>query len=240
MPARHVVDAVRAVPARQARECRDRERGRRAAAAGDQLPVGGNLIGIARPPVFALLGRVRQSGHSNTQRAGVVSLALVGISLAGAIGPSLTWLLKNVGPRLPIAVNALSLAVAGLWALRAEASLSPIDTAPLTGTTQNVHRRRCVAVGRLFLGRRPDRAGTGGAPRSARRVHRVRIRRHGERPERTGRRTRAVRRGVGRLHDRDVHHRGVAVRRSRGAHGAGTASGLLVLVVRRFWRPRLV
>ncbi len=75
-----------------------------------------------RAPVFSLLGRVRESDGGGT-RAGMVSMALVGISLAGAVGPYLTMLLKNVDNRLPIALSALSLALAGLWATRADAIL---------------------------------------------------------------------------------------------------------------------
>ena len=87
-----------------------------------------------RAPVFALLGRVREADDGGTgKRAGIVSLALVGIGLAGAMGPYVTLLLKGVDPRLPIAVSALSLALAGLWALRAEAVLPHVD--PSAGPT---------------------------------------------------------------------------------------------------------
>lgn len=83
-----------------------------------------------RAPVFSLLGRVREIGRdggavhrARSSRAGMVSMALVGISLAGAIGPYLTIVLKAVDSRLPLAVSALALALAGLWATRAEALL---------------------------------------------------------------------------------------------------------------------
>lgn len=83
-----------------------------------------------RAPVFSLLGRVREDarevgrgGGGRARRAGMVSMALVGISLAGAVGPYLTLLLKSVDSRLPIAVSAIGLALAGLWATRAEALL---------------------------------------------------------------------------------------------------------------------
>lgn len=79
-----------------------------------------------RAPVFALLGRVREDSSprtAGTRRAGMVSIALVGISLAGAFGPYLTLQLRGIDPRLPIALSALSLAAAGLWALRAETLL---------------------------------------------------------------------------------------------------------------------
>lgn len=79
-----------------------------------------------RAPVFALLGRVRERhergdrGGAQRRQAGMVSMALVGISLAGAIGPYLTLLLKGVDGRVPLALSALSLAMAGIWALRVE------------------------------------------------------------------------------------------------------------------------
>ena len=72
-----------------------------------------------RAPVFALLGRIRGLGNAR-QRTDVVSMALVGISLAGAIGPFLTTLLKGLDSRLPIALSAVALALASLWATRAE------------------------------------------------------------------------------------------------------------------------
>ena len=87
-----------------------------------------------RAPVFSLLGRIREVGRdaafsrqARARRAGMVSMALVGISLAGAIGPYLTMLLKTVDNRLPIAVSAVALALAGLWATRAEALLPRND-----------------------------------------------------------------------------------------------------------------
>lgn len=83
-----------------------------------------------RAPVFSLLGRVREVGRESdsvhrarSSRAGMVSIALVGISLAGAVGPYLTILLKAVDDRLPLAVSAIALALAGLWVTRAEALL---------------------------------------------------------------------------------------------------------------------
>lgn len=87
-----------------------------------------------RAPVFSLLGRVREDARevgrekgsidgARARRAGMVSMALVGISLAGAIGPYLTMVLKSVDSRLPIAISAIALALAGLWATRAEALL---------------------------------------------------------------------------------------------------------------------
>ncbi len=99
-----------------------------------------------RAPVFSLLGRIQEDAHEDTRedaqqdarevrrkagsratRAGMVSMALVGISLAGAVGPYLTMLLKAVDNRLPIAVSAVALALAGLWATRAEALLPPLS-----------------------------------------------------------------------------------------------------------------
>ena len=104
-----------------------------------------------RAPVFALLGRVRQAGSSGKQRAGVVSLALVGIGLAGAVGPYVTLLLKGIDPRLPIAVSALSLAAAGLWALRAEAVLPPVDATELPSATRGAHRHRAWSLAAVVL-----------------------------------------------------------------------------------------
>jgi len=104
-----------------------------------------------RAPVFALLGRVRQAGRSNGSPAGLVSLALVGISLAGAIGPYVTLLLRNVDPRLPIALSALSLAVAGLWALRAEAALPPVEPATSVPSMEVERRRRTWSLAAVVL-----------------------------------------------------------------------------------------
>lgn len=104
-----------------------------------------------RAPVFALLGRVRQPGRSNGSSAGLVSLALVGISLAGAIGPYVTMLLRNVDPRLPIALSALSLAVAGLWALRAEAALPPVEPATSVPSMEVERRRRTWSLAAVVL-----------------------------------------------------------------------------------------
>ena len=104
-----------------------------------------------RAPVFALLGRVRPPDRANERRAGLVALALVGISLAGAIGPYLTMLLKHVDPRLPIAVSALSLAVAGVWAVRAEASLPPVDEAAGESAPDADRRRRIWSLAAVVL-----------------------------------------------------------------------------------------
>jgi len=104
-----------------------------------------------RAPVFALLGRVRQAGRSNGSPAGLVSLALVGISLAGAIVPYVTLLLRNVDPRLPIALSALSLAVAGLWALRAEAALPPVEPATSVPSMEVERRRRTWSLAAVVL-----------------------------------------------------------------------------------------
>jgi hypothetical protein len=87
-----------------------------------------------RAPVFALLGRVRESARRDDThphpaiigRAGTISLALVGVSLAGAIGPYLTMLLDKVDSRVPITVSAMALAMAGLWATRVEEKLPPV------------------------------------------------------------------------------------------------------------------
>ncbi len=105
-----------------------------------------------RAPVFALIGRVRESGGSSSRRrAGMVSIALVGISLAGAIGPYITLLLKAVDPRLPIAVSAASLALAGLWALRADAALPQADAVDLRPDAQAHHRRRAWSLAGIVM-----------------------------------------------------------------------------------------
>jgi len=94
-----------------------------------------------RSPVFALLGRVREDA-TGTRRAGMVSIALVGISLAGAFGPYLTTLLRGLDPRLPLGLSALSLAAAGLWALHAEQLLPRPTVADESLATRSVARRR--------------------------------------------------------------------------------------------------
>lgn len=63
-----------------------------------------------RAPAFSLLSKM---GGIKT-RAGVVSLSLVGLSLASAMGPLVTSLLREVEPRLPIVLAAFALAVAAL------------------------------------------------------------------------------------------------------------------------------
>ncbi len=105
-----------------------------------------------RAPVFALLGRVREArGPSSTgnPRAGIVGLALVGISLASAVGPYVTLLLKGVDARLPIALSAATLATAGLWAVRADAMLPPRTTAPTTDDAG--WRRRAWSLAGIVL-----------------------------------------------------------------------------------------
>lgn len=103
-----------------------------------------------RAPVFALLGRVRESNTPKT-RAGLVSMALAGVSLAGASGPYLTLLLKNVDPRLPIALSAISLAIAGLWALRAETVL-PKPVPEADPDARDTRRRAWSLAGIVLVG----------------------------------------------------------------------------------------
>ena len=69
-----------------------------------------------RAPVFTLLGRV----GGEARPAGAVSLALVGIGIAGAIAPVLTKALAQADPRVALGVCALSLAIAALFASRLE------------------------------------------------------------------------------------------------------------------------
>jgi len=72
----------------------------------------------------------------------MVSMALVGISLAGAFGPYLTTLLRGLDPRLPLALSAVSLAAAGLWALHAEQLLPRPLKKDLDVITRSAARRR--------------------------------------------------------------------------------------------------
>lgn len=73
-----------------------------------------------RAPVFALLGRV--GGVS--RKSGVVNGALIGVSLAGAVGPLLTEVLRVVDPRVPLLAASLALVLATLPVLRMEAQSS--------------------------------------------------------------------------------------------------------------------
>ena len=111
-----------------------------------------------RAPVFSLLGRVREGGRTDggrSKRAGMVSIALVGISLAGAVGPYLTMVLKSVDSRLPIAVSAIALALAGLWATRAEALLPPqgavAHVADPSPHARDVRRRAWCLAGTVLV-----------------------------------------------------------------------------------------
>ena len=116
-----------------------------------------------RAPVFSLLGRVREDarevgrgGAGRARRAGMVSMALVGISLAGAVGPYLTLLLKSVDSRLPIAVSAIALALAGLWATRAEALLPRQTDVAIAGDSpspvpERDQRRRSLSLAGTVL-----------------------------------------------------------------------------------------
>jgi hypothetical protein len=109
-----------------------------------------------RAPVFALLGRVRESTDAAgihpaiIGRAGTISVALVGVSLAGAIGPYVTLVLKAVDPRLPIAVSAASLALAGLWATRVEETLPHASSEP-TAPDAALERRRAWSLAAVVL-----------------------------------------------------------------------------------------
>jgi hypothetical protein len=100
-----------------------------------------------RAPVFALLGRIREEGHvPHRTRAGALSLALVGIGLAGALGPYMTLFLKGVDAHLPMAVSAATLAFAGLWALRAERVLPLVEPLPEEHAETVLARKRSWAL----------------------------------------------------------------------------------------------
>ena len=86
-----------------------------------------------RAPVFTLLGRVGGAARP----AGTVSLALLGIGVAGAIAPVLTRTLAQADPRLALGVCAVSLAVAALFASRLESNA--------TGATEASAHRAPVA-----------------------------------------------------------------------------------------------
>ena len=106
-----------------------------------------------RAPVFALLGRVRESSGATTRGgAGMVSMALVGISLAAAVGPYLTMLLKGIDDHLPLALSAVSLALAGLWATRVESILPQLaaSDAPETPAATTV-RQRALTLAAIVL-----------------------------------------------------------------------------------------
>lgn len=75
-----------------------------------------------RAPAFSLLARV---GGVST-RSGVVSIALVGVCLGGAIGPLVTEMLQGVDPRLPLGCAALVLTMTALLASRVEARVEQL------------------------------------------------------------------------------------------------------------------
>jgi hypothetical protein len=79
-----------------------------------------------RAPVFTLLGRV----GGVLRPAGAVSLALVGIGVAGAVAPLFTRSLAQVDPVLALGVCAASLAIAALFASRLEARASATTSTP--------------------------------------------------------------------------------------------------------------
>jgi hypothetical protein len=85
-----------------------------------------------RAPVFTLLGRAGGA----LRPAGAVSLALVGVGVAGALAPLLTRALGQADPRLALGVCAASLAVAALFASRLESRAAPAGAArPPASTT---------------------------------------------------------------------------------------------------------
>ena len=83
-----------------------------------------------RAPVFTLLGRVGGSARPS----GTISLALLGIGVAGAIAPMLTRALAQEDPRVALGVCAASLAIAALFTSRLEARGSDATTAAVEPT----------------------------------------------------------------------------------------------------------
>ena len=115
-----------------------------------------------RAPVFALLGRIReatpgagagQPGYAPAiDRPGTIAIALVGIGLAGAIGPYLTLLLAGVDARLPIGLSAIGLAASGLWATRIERTLPRLGgPADADARAFETTRRRAWALAGVVL-----------------------------------------------------------------------------------------
>lgn len=74
------------------------------------------LSSFLRAPVFSLLGRI--GGAS--RKSGAVSLALLGVSVAGAIGPLVTSSLQRFDPRWSLGAASAALVVAGLFAMHIE------------------------------------------------------------------------------------------------------------------------
>ncbi|CAN5338102.1 hypothetical protein BH09PSE6_BH09PSE6_18180 [soil metagenome] len=71
-----------------------------------------------RAPVFALLGRA--GSHHSTGPA--ISISLIGVGIAGALGPLTTQALRGLDPLLPFALASISIALITLALARIEAS----------------------------------------------------------------------------------------------------------------------
>jgi len=74
------------------------------------------LSSFLRAPVFSLLGRM----GGTSRKSGAVSLALLGVSIAGAIGPLVTSSLQKFDPRWSLGAASAALVVAGAFAMRIE------------------------------------------------------------------------------------------------------------------------
>jgi len=74
------------------------------------------LSSFLRAPVFSLLGRM----GGTSRKSGAVSLALLGVSIAGAIGPLVTSSLQRFDPRWSLGAASVALVVAGAFAMRIE------------------------------------------------------------------------------------------------------------------------
>ena len=121
-----------------------------------------------RAPVFTLLAQVGGAARP----AGTVSLALLGIGVAGAIAPLFTRTLAQVDAGAALSVCALSLAIAALFASRLEAKGTPSAQPDAAATRAPAFFiAALVAVGAfgvqvhtVLLGVRAAKAGAAWAP----------------------------------------------------------------------------
>jgi hypothetical protein len=74
------------------------------------------ISSFLRAPAFSLLGKI----GSESNRPGLVSWSLVGVSFASALGPVITTSMRQMDPRWPLGIASVALAIAGLLASRVE------------------------------------------------------------------------------------------------------------------------